>query len=165
MSPLTSSRRFSHTSFSGFSLIEVVIALGLVSFCFIGIIGLLPAGLNQQSNATRSTSATQLAMSVATDLRALATSTSGSTASERFGLTANSSNTPQIVFASDTLTPLPSAQGASYRIKCTQVPSSGSMQKQQFHVVVDWPVTSGTNAAAGGGRIETLVALNLFGKL
>lgn len=165
MSPLASSRRFNHASFSGFSLIEVVIALGLVSFCFIGIIGLLPAGLNQQSNATRSTSATQLAMSVATDLRALATSTSGSTASERFGLTANT-NTPQIVFASDTLTPLPSAQGASYRIKCTQVPaSSGSMQKQQFHVVVDWPVTSGTNAAVGGGRIETLVALNLFGKL
>lgn len=148
---------------SAFSLVEVVIALGLVSFCFVGVIGLLPVGLNQQSKAVQSTRATQLAMAVAADLRSFATSQSGGSTSGRYHLPISSGQAlTNTIFASDTLALLPSADGASYRVTCEQVPTvANSLQAQQIHVVVTWPAISN---ATVGGRVETLVALDLFGK-
>lgn len=152
-----------HPRASAFSLVEVVIALGLVSFCFVGVIGLLPVGLNQQSKAVQSTRATQLAMAVAADLRSFATSQSGASHSGRYQLPVSSGGgLTNTIFASETLALLPSAEGASYRVTCEQPDTAAdALQARQIHVVVTWPAISN---ATVGGRVETLVALDLFGK-
>lgn len=147
----------------GFSLVEVVIALGLVSFCFVGVIGLLPVGLNQQSKAVQSTRATQLAMAVASDLRSFASSQNGASNSGRYHLPISGGTAlTNTIFASDAMELLPSANGASYRVTCGQIPTgAGTLEARQIHIVVTWPAVSN---ATVGGRVETLVALDLFGK-
>lgn len=42
----------------GFSLVEVVLALGLVSFCLLAVTGLLPTGLRSVQNANEESAAT-----------------------------------------------------------------------------------------------------------
>jgi len=64
------SRRFSSgLQKGGFSLIEVVLALGVVSFAFVALFGLLPVGLNAFNNSIDSTVESQIAESVMTQLR------------------------------------------------------------------------------------------------
>lgn len=53
----------------GFSLIEVVIALGVVSFAFVALFGMLPVGLNAFNNSIDSTMESQIAQSVMSQLR------------------------------------------------------------------------------------------------
>lgn len=50
-------QRFSHRR-RGFSLVEVVLALGLVSFCLLAVTGLLPTGLRSVQNANEEAAAT-----------------------------------------------------------------------------------------------------------
>jgi type II secretory pathway pseudopilin PulG len=52
-----------------FSLIEVVIALGIASFCLITVFALLPIGINTNQNAFEQTAAAGIASAIAADLR------------------------------------------------------------------------------------------------
>jgi len=49
---------------TGFSLIEVTIALGIISFAFVAIIGLLPVGLNSQKQGADQSRAIQVLKNV-----------------------------------------------------------------------------------------------------
>jgi len=51
-----------------FSLIEVVIALGIASFCLITVFALLPMGINTNQNAFEQTAAAGIATAIAADL-------------------------------------------------------------------------------------------------
>jgi type II secretory pathway pseudopilin PulG len=51
---------FRCVSWAGFSLIEVVIALGIISFALVGILGLLPVGLNSQKQGAEQARAVQV---------------------------------------------------------------------------------------------------------
>lgn len=53
----------------GFSLIEVVLALGVISFAFVALFGLLPVGLNTFNNSIDSTMEAQIAESVMSQLK------------------------------------------------------------------------------------------------
>ena len=50
---------------NAFSLIEVVIALGLFSFCIIGIVGLLPIAANSTKSVSQESNANNIAESIA----------------------------------------------------------------------------------------------------
>lgn len=52
---------------SGFSLVEVVLAVGVVSFAFVGILGLLPAGMNQFRGVIDGTVCSEIAHRVIAD--------------------------------------------------------------------------------------------------
>jgi len=52
---------------SGFSLVEVVLAVGVISFAFVAIMGLLPAGLQQFRQATDNSVCAQIAQRVIQD--------------------------------------------------------------------------------------------------
>ena len=54
---------------AGFSLIEVVLAIGVVSFAFVGILGLLPAGLSLFRQATDMSVGAQILQKVTDDAR------------------------------------------------------------------------------------------------
>jgi len=54
----------------GFSLVEVVLALGVAAFCMITLLGLLPAGLKTQQNSIQQTTAAQIICQIQAFLRA-----------------------------------------------------------------------------------------------
>lgn len=59
-----------HSSTSGFSLIEVTIALGIATFCLVALFALLPIGLNTNRDTIEQTVATSIAANIASDIRA-----------------------------------------------------------------------------------------------
>jgi type II secretory pathway pseudopilin PulG len=55
---------------SAFSLVEVVLALGVAGFCLIAAIGLLPVGVQTNKRATSQTAAASIMANVIADMRA-----------------------------------------------------------------------------------------------
>jgi uncharacterized protein (TIGR02598 family) len=55
---------------SGFSLVEVTLALGIAAFCLIAVFGLMPIGVQTNRNATSQTRAANIMAAVLADLRA-----------------------------------------------------------------------------------------------
>jgi len=55
---------------AAFSLVELTIALGVVVFCLVTILGLLAVGINSSRASTAQTSATNILTAVASDLEA-----------------------------------------------------------------------------------------------
>ena len=53
-----------NTSNAGFSLIEVVIALGIFAFCIVAIVGLLPVGMNSVRSVSNENNAIHIASSI-----------------------------------------------------------------------------------------------------
>lgn len=62
-------------SLRGFSLVEVVIAIGVVSFAIVAILGVFPVGLNTGRSAQNETRATQIAQDILASLVSQAPST------------------------------------------------------------------------------------------
>lgn len=60
----------------GFSLVEVTMALGLVSFCLVAMLGLLPVGLKGAKTSSEQLTALQVLLSVENDYRAATTQSS-----------------------------------------------------------------------------------------
>jgi uncharacterized protein (TIGR02598 family) len=56
---------FCYLKFKAFSLVEVVIALGIVSFAVVAILGLIPTGLNTLKDSTGETVRAQIVRSIA----------------------------------------------------------------------------------------------------
>jgi uncharacterized protein (TIGR02598 family) len=56
----------------GFSLVEVVLALGVAVFCLLSILALLPIGLSNNQTSIEQTSAASFARAIEADLRATA---------------------------------------------------------------------------------------------
>jgi type II secretory pathway pseudopilin PulG len=59
-----------HCSAAAFSLIEIVLAIGVAAFCFVAVLGLLPVALKTQQASIQQTTATQILSQVAASLRA-----------------------------------------------------------------------------------------------
>src|SRR5438876_5057842 len=64
---------------SGFSLVELTLALGIAAFCLIAVFGLMPVGVQTNRNATSQTAATNIMAAVVADLRATPTFNTSST--------------------------------------------------------------------------------------
>lgn len=64
-----------------FSLTEVVIAIGVASFCLIAIFGMIPAGLNSNQASLRETLAASLTSSIISDLRSTVPHSTATTSS------------------------------------------------------------------------------------
>src|SRR5437879_5738029 len=54
----------------GFSLVEIVLALGVAAFCLIAVMGMLPVGIKTQQASVNQTKANAIISQVAADLRA-----------------------------------------------------------------------------------------------
>jgi uncharacterized protein (TIGR02598 family) len=57
------------TSSPGFSLIEVVLALGIVSFAFVGLLGLMPVGLDTLRKAIDTSAQSQIAQQISAEIQ------------------------------------------------------------------------------------------------
>lgn len=59
-----------HSYRDGFSLVEIVMALGIISFAIVGIMGLFPVAMRSALESQRETRAAQIAQQIFSDLRA-----------------------------------------------------------------------------------------------
>jgi uncharacterized protein (TIGR02598 family) len=81
-----------------FSLVEVVIALGIISFAIIAIVGMLPVALKSSQDSMRETDATLIAQRIFSELKTgsggnrSVTTDPGGTSNQMINLAANSTN-------------------------------------------------------------------------
>lgn len=107
--PSVGKRRYSARadSYFGFSLIEVVLAIGVIGFCLLAVVGLLPTGLNGQRSAqeqARATSAINMVASAVESLRFTARDGSGNATwafPQYFSDNPNPSSNPTLVKVTD----------------------------------------------------------------
>jgi type II secretory pathway component PulJ len=58
------------SSCAGFSLVEIVVSLGVAAFCLVAVMGILPVGLKTQQTSTNQTKANAILAQIIDDLRA-----------------------------------------------------------------------------------------------
>ena len=88
----------------GFSLVEVTVAIAILSFCLLTLLALLPAGLISTTDSLQKTSAAGITSQIAADLRdtPLASSANPTPTSPRYGLTLDTSSTTTAVGSTNT---------------------------------------------------------------
>ncbi len=146
----------SYSCDSAFSLVEVVIAIGIASFCLVAMLGLIPSGMKAVRASTEQTAATSLMMAIASDLR---TTPSSNTISSQFGITIPSSggNTNTIYLNEDGSTNA-SAASSRYAVSVTLSNSANATALTSALIQIWWPAAAQlTNAQ---GSIETVTAFS-----
>src|SRR6476646_10785985 len=81
---------------AAFSLVEVILALGIAAFCLIAVFGLVPVGVQTNRNATSQTTATNILSSVVSDIRA--SPKGGTVPSAKYKIRKGKSNTTTVCF-------------------------------------------------------------------
>jgi uncharacterized protein (TIGR02598 family) len=157
-------RPFSHLS--GFSLVEVVVALGIVSFAVVALIGLLPAGLNAQRQAASRARCIQALSAVSDAARAIYVATNGSTnyAAPLDGLTPGAAGTTTYAFLDDgSLTNNAVTENVQGRVFVEQFAPPANHDLIPLHISVAWPASATRSAGAwqnAQGSVESLVFVN-----
>jgi len=165
-------------------LVEVVLALGIISFALVSVVALLPIGIGSNKISFEETQAANLLTLLEEDLRSTHPAVN-SGRSQMFNL-----NLPYVVsngrMAVNTALAM-NALGSGYTIGVTdsgtttqifstvcpryqasviytRLPATGSLASIEARLIVNWPaqsttdVTRLTSLANGGGYIETYVA-------
>jgi uncharacterized protein (TIGR02598 family) len=149
----------------GFTLVEVVLALGVVSFCLVTLMGLLATGLLSNKTAIEKSAAVNIAGAAVADIRATPLSsqtyTSGQVlTSPRFGFLVPAPSTGtgmQTVYVADDGTPVTAvnanltSSSAIYRVS-VMGPARPSLANQRLaspiYVLVTWPAQADPTAAS-----------------
>jgi uncharacterized protein (TIGR02598 family) len=172
-----------------FSLVEVTLALAVISFCLLTLVALLPMGLSSTRDSVNKTNAADIASQIAADLRdtPLATNSAIATipSSPRFGLsmdtnTANAT-TVNTFYLDDTGNPTgavgaPITAASLYKatviIATPKVPATGTAAGTAFsnnkpttlRVIVTWPAQAdqrtGTYPTNYQGYFESVTAVD-----
>jgi uncharacterized protein (TIGR02598 family) len=160
---------------AGFSLVEVVLALGVAAFCLIAVMGMLPAGLNVQQNSIEQTTASRIMNTIFVDLRANVRLPPGQASKSQegtlgLGLTGHWAQvaTPDTLFfdnagkqlgtASNQTDPAAPA-GAVFRAKITYLfPPNASTSVAK--IIVSWPAAVILTTGTPAGSVETYIAIN-----
>jgi uncharacterized protein (TIGR02598 family) len=153
----------------GFSLIEVVLALGVAAFCLLAILGLLSTGLGSNQSAIEQTEAASIARSIAGDLRGIPPGTNTNPQSQYgfyiplAGQTVPAATNPNTVFFAEGLVPVagsttsPSNPAQSISIVSPSVaplfradvtfapPPSGQRTATMARILVTWPALTNPN--------------------
>jgi uncharacterized protein (TIGR02598 family) len=135
--------RFRTRKNSGFSLIEVTLALGVAAFCLIAVFGLIPVSMQTNRNATSQTAATSIIAGVVADLRA--TPTANST-SAQFGITFGTNVTLYFDGAGQASTSPTANSRYQLNVTWNNSPPTGL---QYADLKVTWPATATVANAIG----------------
>jgi uncharacterized protein (TIGR02598 family) len=137
---------------SGFSLVEVTLAIGVAAFCLIAIFGLMPVGIQTNRKATAQTAATNIMSAAVADMRA---TPRGSSTSAQFGITFGTTRT---LFFDDAGQFATSLSGNSrYCLNITWNPS-GFTGLRYADVRVTWPAAA--TLANASGSVEMFAAFD-----
>jgi type II secretory pathway pseudopilin PulG len=150
--PLASQKKFSR---GAFSLVEVVLALGIVSFAVLLILGLLPIGLQSTRDSLDETEALNVISQIVADREA----TPATESSKIYGLpplTSEPSAPVTTVFGiADSNSMTSSSLSVSrYRVQSVLIiPSPGRLDPYVDHLTVTWP----PNGGPGGQSVDAVV--------
>lgn len=130
----------------GFSLVELTLALGVASVCFMAILGLLPAGLQTNHDAIQQIASADILGSVIADLRATpATIPRGEAASSQqfaINIPANPIGAPMtstLFFGSEGQFSASPNSKSRYRLTITFLPNIGSRAATLVDLKMTWP--------------------------
>jgi uncharacterized protein (TIGR02598 family) len=147
------------SSRSGFSLVEITLALGVAAFCLLAVFGMLPIGLKTQQIAIEQTAATRIISAASSDLRNTARA---ATASSLLSIsippnTASSSST--LYFDTEGHVSPSISASARHRLTIRFTPNSTGGRGATFvHLLVTWPAAASITDARGSA--ETFVGLD-----
>jgi uncharacterized protein (TIGR02598 family) len=145
----------------GFSLVEVVIAVGVTSFCLLSIIGLLTVGLQGMRSTSQQTAAAGIGSDIIADIQA----TPAGSQSLQFKLSVPAAGNPatsqEILLNDLESTQITAAHPVLYRAEITITPPASAADRSatMASVLIAWP---GQAALANAqGRWETVIGLDL----
>ncbi len=165
--------KLSNRQAQGFSLIELLLALGIASFCLIPLLGLLPVGLRNDQSSNEQTRMANIATLIVRDMTSVS-STNTTTPLYGFqipaaGGTANTS--PQTLYlapdGSETGT-VGTAPGSTafYRVSIAFIPPASAVSQTATlaRVTVTWPALADAIPSQWpthyNGILQTVVALD-----
>jgi uncharacterized protein (TIGR02598 family) len=151
----------------GFSMVEVTLALGIVAFCILPIVGLLGVGFTSNQASVRETAAATVATAISDDLRATPLT---ATASPYFGLQIPASGATATIsnlFVQDDglMLSAPSSSHPTYLATVVVTPaSSGSLSADVVRILITWPAlanqANGSVPVQYAGSFETIIGLD-----
>lgn len=115
---------------SGFSLVEVTLAMGLVSFCLVAMLGMLPVGLNQEQRSTEQLNAMHVIAAISSDFQ-----TGSAVSTPRFGLPLAAAGSGAFL-VNRALEIASSSDDAEYKVWYRLAPASTDSARGQMHVFV-----------------------------
>jgi uncharacterized protein (TIGR02598 family) len=135
---ITSTRRI-----SAFSLVEVTLALGIISFSLLAIFGLFATGSRVSHTASEQTASIGVLSAVAADLRATPKTVS---ASVQFGIvipaTPEGSSTTTLYFDSTGQSSAELNGSSRYRLVVTFLPNPGTLSATLANLRLSWPAAA-----------------------
>jgi len=151
-------RRIAPAPRRGFSLVEVVLALGIAAFCGVTMMGLITVGLKANHNSASQTVANGILSAVISDLRATP-STSASSPQYRIAIPSpGAAASVDLYFTEDGQIASPAAGDTRYRLTVSFSASSSGRSATVADLRIHWPAAgTATNVL---GSVETFVALD-----
>jgi uncharacterized protein (TIGR02598 family) len=153
---------------SGFSLVEVTLALGVAGFCLIAIMGLLPIGIQTNRTAVQQTTANGILSGIVSDIRTVPkVSNDPGNSSKQYKLVFPTSIGGQrfLYFSNEGSTGQRASQASSdttFYATITSLPppaGAGSRAPTLLHVRVAWPY-NGNTSSTPAGFVETFLTLD-----
>jgi hypothetical protein len=163
-------------SIAAFSLVEVTLALGVVVFCLVTILGLLAVGINSTHVSTVQTSATNILTAVASDLESTPNITSVYPLAQAKGTVAEKSplygislpkggagaTANQTIYIGENGQTNASPAAALYQlnvwITASNTTTAPIHQETFIRLLISWPATVGY--ANAQGYVENILAIN-----
>jgi uncharacterized protein (TIGR02598 family) len=160
--------KLSRPAAAGFSMVEMVIALGVAAFALLAVMGMLPAGLKVQQASIQQTTANEIMAAILNDLRADVVLPPGQASKETdsgFGLHGHWAQvaTPDTLYftndGSQTGSVNQTGPGAVFRAKITYLfPPTATTSVA--NVIITWPAEVDPATGAPAGLVETYIAVN-----
>jgi uncharacterized protein (TIGR02598 family) len=157
-------------SAAAFSLVEIVIALGVAAFCLIAVLGLLPVALKTQQASIQQTTATQILSQVGSSLRAAVRYPPGLAAQLQDGdkeLHGHwlSVGTPDTLYYTNEgvqtggVSPGGPPADAVFRLTLTYI-APPTDTTSLANIIVTWPAQVDPATGTPAGSVETFIAVN-----
>jgi len=140
---------------SGFSLVEVTLALGVAALCLMTVFAFLPVGLRTTQNAKEQLASADIISAVAADLRATPATTS---TSPRLAIPiptnpVSATTTTALFFdAEGEFSPAITAD-SRYQLTVTFLRNSGARSATLVNLKITWPAAASPDNAAGFGEM------------
>jgi uncharacterized protein (TIGR02598 family) len=138
---------------AAFSLVELVLALGIVAFCLFAVFGLMPVGMQTNRNATSQTAATNIIAAIVADLR---TTPAAATTSPQFAITFGTDKT--LYFDASWQASISLSPDSRYQlnIKWNSAPTG----LHYADLKVTWPAPADPATATPSGSVEIFAAFD-----
>ncbi len=141
-------------SFRAFSLVEVVVALGLVTFCLVSIVGLLPVGLKVVKNSHEESAAANALNQMASAIRDATSDTNtpgaygavGAFSSMTWNLGGGAANFSNSLAMNGQ--PAPTSSDARLVAHVEIVPPADAMSPGRARISIAWPMSAKWDAAS-----------------